>query len=90
MNPDRQNNAKTDAPGNKEKLPWQFRTSTIVMALCCIGPLALPLLWFKPATSLAKKMLITLAVLLLSAGLCWATWKSINVIIEAYRLLQSI
>jgi hypothetical protein len=32
-------------------IPWYFRTSTIIIALAMVGPLALPLIWWRPRTS---------------------------------------
>ncbi|MBN2161919.1 MAG: hypothetical protein JXR25_09725 [Pontiellaceae bacterium] len=80
-------NTGRDAP---EKTRWYFRTTSIVVALCCIGPFALPLIWLKPEMKKRRKAGITLLVLLLTWGLCFATWKAIQMIIEAYQLLQSI
>jgi hypothetical protein len=47
-------------------LPWYFRTSTIVIAVCCVGPLALPLIWWHPTTSWKWKAGLTVGILLLS------------------------
>ncbi|MGB5159405.1 zinc ribbon domain-containing protein [Desulfobacterium sp. N47] len=33
-------------PGfSQDKIPWYFKTSFIIIALCSVGPLALPLIW---------------------------------------------
>ena len=32
------------------KLPWYFHTSFIVIAVLTVGPLALPLIWWRPGT----------------------------------------
>lgn len=78
----------TRAPAAKEKLPWPFRTSTIVIAVCCIGPLALPLIWWRPKTPPAWKVAWTIAVLVLSWALFQTTLKSIEVIKEYYEILN--
>jgi inhibitor of cysteine peptidase len=39
---------------NKPQEKWYFRTYWLVIALFCIGPFALPLLWFNPRFSLKK------------------------------------
>ena len=55
------------APAPKEKVPWLYRTSTIVIAVCCVGPLALPLLWKRPNTSIRSKIIWTVVVLIFTA-----------------------
>lgn len=73
-----------------EKLPWYFRTSTIVIALLCVGPLALPLLWWRPKTAPAWKIGLTIGILLLSWVLYLATMESIRTLEEYYKLLDSM
>lgn len=70
--------------------PWYFRTAFIIFALCSIGPLALPLIWWRPHTSLVWKIAITLIVLLLSWFLYQATLSSIESIKEYYQFLDSL
>ena len=74
----------------KEKLPWPFRTSTIVIAVCCLGPLALPLIWWRPKTRGGWKMGWTLIILVLSWLLIQTTTTSIEVIREYYDLLNDM
>jgi len=42
---------------------WYFTTSSVVIALLCVGPLALPLLWFNPRYKPATRLIITVIVL---------------------------
>ncbi len=46
-------------PVAREKAPWYFRTPFIVITLCCVGPLALPLIWWRPKTSRTVKIVLT-------------------------------
>ncbi len=71
----------------KEKLPWYFRTSIIVIAVLSVGPLALPLIWWRPQTSRAWKVGLTIAILVFSWILYRATRESIRAIQEYYKLL---
>jgi hypothetical protein len=74
----------------EEKLPRYFRTSFIIVALCAVGPLALPLIWWRPKTSPAWKIVLTMAILVLSWFLYWATMESIRSLREYYKILEGI
>ena len=74
----------------EKKKEWYFRTSTIVLAFCCVGPLALPLLWLRPKTPLAWKIGITVVVLILSWLLLEVTIQSIRSISEYFKLIQEL
>jgi len=73
-----------------DKPPWYFRTSFIVIALCSVGPLALPLIWWRPQTSLTWKIGLTVIILVLSWFLYLATLQSIEAIKEYYQFLDSL
>ena len=68
--------------------PWYFRTANIVLALACIGPLALPMIWFRPRTPLAWKIGLTIAILGLTWVLYDVTMKSVQSIKEFYQLMN--
>jgi hypothetical protein len=82
--------SRRPAPVPKAKMPWYFRTSTIVVALACIGPLALPLLWWRPRTPKAWKIVWTVLVFALSWALYRLTLHSIGLIEEYYRLMEDL
>lgn len=42
---------------------WYFATGTVVLALLCLGPLALPLVWLNPRYKPTIKGVITVLVL---------------------------
>jgi hypothetical protein len=71
----------------EQKLQWYFRTSFIVIAVCSVGPLALPLIWWRPQTSRAWKIGLTVGILVLSWILYRSTMESIHTLKEYYRLL---
>ena len=73
-----------------EKLPWYFRTSSIVIALGCVGPLALPMIWWRPKTHIAWKIGLTVGILVLTWALYLATVESIRVLEEYLKLLDSM
>ena len=74
----------------KKTLPWYFRTSSIIVALCTVGPLALPMIWWHPKLSRAWKIGVTIAVLVLSWFLFQATMESIRTIREYYKMLNGL
>lgn len=73
-----------------EKPPWYFGKAFIAFALCSVGPLALPLIWWRPQTALAWKVGLTVVVVLLSWFLYQATLASIESIQEYYQFLDSL
>jgi hypothetical protein len=73
----------------EEKPTWYFRVPFIVIALCSVGPFALPLIWWRPKTSQTWKLGSTVAVLLLTGLLCLALLKLFGLFQQYYELLQS-
>jgi len=83
-----------DAPRHlsfaEKKLQWYFRKSFIIIAVCCVGPLALPLIWFRPGTTLAWKIVLTIGILVLSWILYQTTLESIRTIKQYYKLIEGL
>ena len=51
-------------PGRKARpKKWYFATSSVVIALLCLGPLALPLVWVNPRYKPTTRAIITVIVL---------------------------
>lgn len=73
-----------------QKLPWYFRTSFIVLAVCSVGPLALPLIWWRPEMTRAWKIGLTIAILVSSWFLYQVTMISLRTIMENYKLLEGL
>jgi len=70
-----------------EKMPWYFRKSFIIIAVCSVGPLALPLIWLRPQTTMAWKIGLTIGILVLSWILFQTTMESIRTLKEYYKLM---
>jgi hypothetical protein len=49
---------------------WYQSNSTLLIALCCFGPLALPLVWLNPRYKMVTKIVISVAVVVLTIVLC--------------------
>ncbi len=73
-----------------EKIPWYFGKSFIIMAFCCVGPFALPLIWLRPQTTRAWKIGLTIGILVVSWILFRTTMESIRSIKEYYKLMQGL
>ena len=52
------------------KTKWYHSTSTVVVAHLCLGPLALPLLWFNPNYKIITKLIFTVIVIAVTVMLC--------------------
>ncbi len=69
---------------------WYYRKAFIVIAICSVGPFALPLIWFRPKTSLANKIILTFLVLILTWVFYRVTLASMAVIRENYKTLNDV
>lgn len=63
----------------EEKLKWYFSKSFIVFVVGTVGPLALPLIWWRTKTSLAWKIGLTVGILLISWVLFQTTMESVRI-----------
>jgi predicted nucleic acid-binding Zn ribbon protein len=72
----------------KPKDKWYFSMATFVIALLCIGPFALPLLWFNPRFTLARKIIVSIVVIILTYFLGVIAAKSLGYLRTSYQLLQ--
>ena len=73
-----------------EKQPWYFRTSFVVLSVLCVGPLALPLIWWRPHTSRAWKLGLTIVILVASAFAFYVSMKAIETIKMFYSQMNGI
>ncbi len=74
----------------EEKVQWYFRKSFIIVAICCVGPLALPLIWWHPQMTRAWKIGLTIGILVLSWVLFQATMESIRTLKEYQKLFEGL
>ena len=71
--------------GQRDK--WYFRTYWVVIAFLCVGPLALPLLWFNPRFSQKMKIVISIFVFVLTYYLSVFFGKSLKTVMSYYQQL---
>jgi hypothetical protein len=74
----------------EEKIQWYFRKSFIIIALCSVGPLALPLIWWRPQTTRTWKIGLTIGILVLTWILFYISMESIRAIREYYKLIEEL
>lgn len=74
----------------EEKVPWYFRKSFIIIAVCSVGPLALPLVWWRPNTSRVWKIGLTIGILVVSWILFQTSMESIRILEEYYKLVKEL
>jgi rRNA maturation protein Nop10 len=74
----------------EENIQWYFRKSFIIIAVCCVGPLALPLIWLRPQTTRVWKIGLTIGILVLSWILFRTTMESIHTLKEYYKLIEGL
>ena len=55
----------------RPKTKWYFSTSFVVVALLCLGPFALPLVWLNPRCGIIVKLVVTVVVIAISIWACY-------------------
>lgn len=61
-----------------------------MLALCCVGPLALPLIWLRPATSRLWKVGLTILVLAAVWLIYYLMLETLDGLKAVYRFLDSL
>ena len=74
-------------PSKGSKGKWYQSTTTVVIALLSLGPLALPLVWFNPRYSPIVKAVVTVGILALTVMLSLATARAYSSLLEPIRML---
>ncbi len=67
------------------KTPWYFKTSVLVVAFLCVGPLALPLLWFNPRFTVKSKIVWSVVVVAVTYYLVVALTDALKTISQYYQ-----
>jgi len=70
-------------------VPFYFRTTFMVIAICCVGPFALPLIWWNPQIKTTWKIAWTIVILVVSWLLWEAMQKSLESLAPYYELIDS-
>jgi hypothetical protein len=75
-------------PVKKEPVKWYLKTPFLVTAFLCVGPLALPLLWFNPRFTQQTKIIVSVIVIIGSYFLGIWVSNSINSIGNYYQQIN--
>jgi hypothetical protein len=76
--------------GGSEHKPkkWYFATGTVVIALLCIGPIALPIVWFNPHYKPATKAIVTVIVLVVTILCMYLVTSAYRQLLEQFAELE--
>jgi len=50
----------------RPRTKWYYSTHIVVIALLCLGPFALPLVWFNPRYKMTTKIVVTVVIVVIS------------------------
>lgn len=73
---------------HKKKDKWYLSMPIFMMALLCVGPFALPLLWLNPRFTLKRKIIVSVIVVILTYFLSVMLVKSINSLKAYYKMVM--
>ncbi len=71
-----------------QEVKWYFKTSLLVTAFLCVGPLALPLLWLNPRFSQKTKIVVTIIIIIISWFIGTLLINSLNSLKQYYGILS--
>ena len=71
----------------KPRPKWYYSNSTLLAAILCLGPLALPLVWLNPRFKSITKLLITVGVLVLTYFVCQSAMNMYQNLMDQIKAL---
>ncbi|MDD5561145.1 MAG: hypothetical protein PHT50_03315 [Candidatus Omnitrophica bacterium] len=74
--------------GKFRDVKWYFKTRGIVIASLCVGPLALPLVWFNSRFSRKTKIIATIIIIILSYFMVNLFMNSLRSLKQYYGLFS--
>jgi len=73
--------------GAKPQDKWYFKTSNLIIAFLCVGPLALVLVWINPRFSTKVKIIISVFIIALSYYLGFMLFDAFKSIASYYQTI---
>lgn len=67
---------------------WYFKPIIVIIAILCIGPFALPLVWLSPVFKKSHKIVLTILLIIVAIGLIIGSIKLYNILLEKTQGLQ--
>jgi len=74
----------------KPPVKWYYKPVPITIAILCVGPFALPLLWFSPAFNKISKVIISIVVIAATIWLLKATADLYRILLDELKEIQKI
>jgi len=71
---------------NQTQPKWYFKTWSLVVSFFCVGPFMLPLVWRNPRFSKKLKIIITVAVVMVTYIMTEFLVKSLKAIASYYQV----
>ncbi len=71
----------------KQQEKWYFKTYWLIIAFLCVGPFALPLVWFNSRFSQRKKIIISAIVIIITYLLGIVLSNALKSISQYYKLM---
>ncbi len=68
-------------------IKWYFSNTMVVIGLLCVGPFALPLVWLHPLYKIVTKIIVTVAVIGLTAWTYFLTRDLYHILMEQLEML---
>ena len=79
--------SNTSGTAHSPKIKWYFNTSAIVIAILCLGPLGLPLVWMNPRYKTTAKIMVTAIVIGVSILFSYLTVHTYLQLMEQFEVL---
>lgn len=73
---------------DKDKQKWYFKSWSLVISFLCVGPFMLPLVWVNPHLNKNTKIIISVAIIILTYLLVVVSLKSLKTISNYYQLMS--
>ena len=75
---------------NNKCVKWYYKPVWVIVAILAAGPFALPLVWFSPKLGKWLKILLTIAVILITLWLVKATIDIFHIMVKQMADLQGL
>ena len=66
---------------------WYYTTGTVIIALLCFGPLALPLVWFNPRYKPTTRVIITVVVFVVTVLCTYMVTQTYERLMSQFEVL---